>query len=90
MVFALPVGEAAATRAADRRSRIVVVVDEILPPAPGMITDEDLAELREGLVRELSNDLDEALIGALQRKYPYTVDARLRDFALGIAEETPF
>ncbi|MBI1233265.1 MAG: hypothetical protein GC208_02035 [Alphaproteobacteria bacterium] len=70
--------------AADRRSHIILTVDEVI--APETVVEADLAALTEQSDTRYSQDIDAAFVSALSERYPATVNTQLRDQVLGIAD----
>lgn len=69
---------------ADRRSHIILTVDEVI--APETVVEADLAALTEQSDTRYSQDIDAAFVSALSERYPATINTQLRDQVLGIAD----
>jgi parvulin-like peptidyl-prolyl isomerase len=69
---------------ADRRSHIILTVDEVI--APDTVVEADLAALTEQSDTRYSQDIDAAFVSALSERYPATINTQLRDQVLGIAD----
>ncbi|MEN0652261.1 MULTISPECIES: peptidylprolyl isomerase [Hyphobacterium] len=68
--------------AVDRRSHIILTVDEVI--APETVVDADLAALTEQSDTRYSQDIDAAFVSALSERYPATINPTLRDQVLGV------
>lgn len=69
---------------ADRRSHIILTVDEVI--APETVVEADLAALTDQSDTRYSQDIDAAFVSALSERYPATINTQLRDQVLGIAD----
>lgn len=84
LAFQLEAGDFARAGGADRRSHIVVTVDEVTQPET--IVEADLASYQEQTIERYSRDVDAAFVSALQERYPATINPTLRDQVLGVTD----
>ena len=70
--FALAPGAAASVETADKKSRIVMKLTEVIPAPPP--TDEQKKQLETELSRQIQNDLMAAYLTAVQAKYGVSIN----------------
>jgi len=80
--FGVAPGTRFAARAGDQRTRAIVVVDEIIAPAPAVAGEE----LQTAMLQEIESDIAISLQAALLDAYEVRTDQRLIDQALGRIE----
>lgn len=84
LAFQIDAGDFERANGADRRSHIVVTVDEVIQP--DTVVEADLVALADQSEQRYSQDIDAAFVSALQARYPATVNTTLRDQVLGVTD----